>query len=123
MVVRQFSWRGKLLNRRVTVMNPLFGLLVLNILLQVFDGIATAQGLRIGIHEGNHLLAAAFKYWGVGPTLLVFKTFACGALVFVYAAARQELARKALAAVAIVYCACSLVPWLVALFGVLPRVW
>jgi hypothetical protein len=96
-------------------MNPLLVLLLLNILLQVFDGVATAQGLRLGIREGNHLLAAAFNYWGVGLSLVVFKTFACGALVFVYAAARREVARKALGAIAAIYCTCSLVPWLVAL--------
>ncbi len=104
-------------------MNPLLGLLVLNLLLQVFDGIATAQGLRLGMHEGNHLLATAFNYWGVGPSLVAFKTFACGALMFVYAAARQDVARKALAAIALVYSTCSLLPWLVALFGLLPQVW
>jgi hypothetical protein len=104
-------------------MNPLRALLLLNILLQIFDGVATAQGLRLGIHEGNHLLIAAFNYWGVGPSLVVFKSFACAALVFVYSAARQEVVRTALGAIAAVYCACSLVPWLVALLGVLHRVW
>ena len=99
-------------------MNPLLTLLLLNILLQIFDGVATAQGMSLGIREGNRLLAAAFTYWGVGPSLVIFKAFACGALVFVYAAARQEVARKALGAIAAVYCTCSLVPWFIALFGV-----
>jgi len=98
-------------------MNPLLALLVLNFLLQIFDGVATARGLQLGIHEGNHLLAAAFDYWGVGLTLVLFKTFACAALVFVYVAAKQEVARKALGAIAVVYGTCSLVPWAAALLG------
>jgi hypothetical protein len=106
----------------LTTMNPLIVLLGLNILLQVFDGVATAQGLRLGIHEGNHLLAAAFEYWGVGVSLLAFKSFACGALMFVYVAAPPDVARKAFGAIAAIYCACSLVPWLVALSGLLPHV-
>ena len=96
----------------------MLALLVLNVLLQVFDGVATARGLQLGMHEGNHLLATAFDYWGVGLSLVIFKTFACAALVFVYAAARQEVARKALAAIAVVYGTCSLVPWAVALLAV-----
>ena len=104
-------------------MNPLLALLALNITLQVFDGVATAQGLRLGLHEGNHLLATAFDYWGVGLTLLVFKTYACGALLFVYVAASQDFARKALSATAAFYCICSLVPWLMALLGGPVRFW
>jgi|SRR5579862_7343618 len=102
-------------------MNPLLALLVLNVLLQVFDGVATARGLQLGMHEGNHLLAAAFTYWGIGPSLVAFKAFACGALVFVYAAAKQEVAQKALAAIALVYSTCSLVPWAAALLSVVVR--
>ena len=104
-------------------MNPLLTLLVLDILLQIFAGVATAQGLRLGLQEGNRLLAAAFSYWGVGLSLLVFKSFACGALVFVYAAAKRKVARTALGAIAVVYCTCSLVPWLVALFGPALHAW
>ena len=112
--------RGEFLGHRDwRRMNQLLGLLVLNLLLQIFDGIATAQGLQIGIYEGNRLLAAAFSYWGVGLSLVVFKTFACSALVFVYAAARQEVARRALTAIAVVYCTCSLGPWLIAFLAVL----
>jgi len=101
------------------MMNPLLALLVLNVLLQVFDGVATARGLQLGMHEGNHLLAAAFDYWGVGPALVLSKGFACAALIFVYVAASREVARKALAMIAIIYGTCSLVPWAGALLAVM----
>jgi hypothetical protein len=101
----------------------LFKLLVLNLLLQVFDGVATYRGLQLGIREGNTLLAEAFQYWGIGVSLLGFKVFACGALIFVYAKATATVACKALGAIAAVYCTASLVPWLVAFGGIALHVW
>jgi hypothetical protein len=97
----------------------LYKLLVVNILLQVFDGIATYHGLRLGIREGNSLLADAFQYWGIGLSLLTFKAFACGALIFVYARATTTVARQALSGIAVFYCVGSLVPWTVAFSGLL----
>jgi hypothetical protein len=87
-------------------------LLLLNALLQVFDGVATYAGLQHGVREANPLLRSAFHLWGVVPTLLVFKASAFGLLVFVYRFASQSLATPALAALAAVYAVCSLAPWL-----------
>ena len=53
-------------------------LFLLNLCLQLFDGIATYEGLRWHWSEGNPLLLAAIPYLGVGTTLLLFKAKACG---------------------------------------------
>ena len=94
-------------------------LLFLNILLQLFDGIATYSGVHLGIREGNPLLRNAIHLWGVAPGLFVFKAEACALLFIVYRLAGEELARPALGLLAGVYSVCSLIPWLgtfVALF-------
>lgn len=97
-----------------------YRLLLLNILLQVFDGIATYSGHHLGIREGNPLLRNAFHLWGVAPSLLVFKAQACALLLIIYRMAGEELARPAFGLLAGVYSVCSLIPWLgtfVALFA------
>lgn len=95
-----------------------YRLLLLNILLQLFDGLATYSGLHLGIREGNPLVRNAIHLWGVAPGLLLFKAQACALLVIVYRLA-GDLARPALGLLACVYSVCSLIPWLgtfVALF-------
>jgi hypothetical protein len=89
-----------------------YRLLLLNILLQLFDGIATYSGLHLGIHEANPLLRNAFHLWGVAPSLLVVKAHACALLLIVYGIAGEELTRPAFALLAGVYSVCSLIPWL-----------
>ena len=90
----------------------LYRLLMLNIVLQIFDGVATYAGLHMGVREGNPLLRDAFHAWGVAPALLLFKAHACGLLVFVYRIAGLQLAVFALGLLAAVYCTFSLIPWL-----------
>jgi uncharacterized protein DUF5658 len=89
-----------------------YHLLLLNISLQLFDGVATYSGLHLGIREGNPLLRNAIHLWGVAPGLLVFKAEACALLWLVYRLAGEELARPALGLLAGVYSVCSLIPWL-----------
>lgn len=90
----------------------LYKLLILNLVLQIFDGVATYAGLHIGSQEGNPLLRDAFHVWGVVPALVLFKAEACGLLVFVYRLAGEELAVFALGLLATAYCTFSLIPWL-----------
>lgn len=87
-------------------------LLVLNLALQVFDGVATYEGLRVGFSEANPLLVAAFGLVGVGPALLLFKAKACCLLVMLYLLTPARLGIPVLRALAAIYCALSLVPWL-----------
>ncbi len=98
-----------------------YQLLIANVLLQVFDAVATYNGIALGLKEGNPLLRAAFGFWGVGPTLLVLKSFGCTALAVVPMAMRLELAQGALGIVAGVYCSCSLIPWLAMFLTLLVR--
>jgi hypothetical protein len=99
----------------------LYWLLVLNILLQIFDGIATYSGLHLGIREGNPLLRSVFHAWGVVPTLLVLKANASVLLLFIYGAASEQHGELALTVLACVYLVCSFVPWLGMFLAVLVR--
>ena len=87
-------------------------LLVLNLVLQVFDGVATYQGLRLGWREANPLLLFAIEALGVVPALVLFKVKACGLLVFLRKAAPRPIAVAALQVLALVHCLLSLAPWL-----------
>lgn len=97
-----------------TASAPVQQLFLLNLLLQLFDGIATYNGLQMGIHEGNPLLRNSFAYWGVVPSLLLFKAAACCLVVFLYHSVAERLAAPALQLVAVVYVIGSLIPWLTA---------
>jgi Domain of unknown function (DUF5658) len=87
-------------------------LFVLNLALQLFDAVATYEGLRMGIREGNPLLAVAFAHLGVGPTLLLFKAKACTLLYLLNRNHRHWMVLPALSILAGVYCTFSLFPWL-----------
>jgi hypothetical protein len=89
----------------------LYDLLLLNIALQLFDGMATYTGIHMGVREGNRLLCNSFAMWGVGPSLILFKAFACGVLVLLYRNTAEQLGRQALMLLAAVYCLLSLLPW------------
>lgn len=87
-------------------------LLILNLALQMFDGVATYQGLRLGFREANPILLAAFNLVGVVPALLLFKAKACGLLVLLRRAAPARVGIAVLRGLAAVYCVLSLGPWL-----------
>jgi hypothetical protein len=89
----------------------LYDLLLLNIALQLFDGMATYAGVHMGVGEANQLLCSSFAVWGVGRSLILFKAFACGMLLLLYRNANEEIGRPALTLLAVVYCVCSLLPW------------
>ena len=95
-----------------SVETHLYRLLVLNLALQLFDGVATYQGLRLGIGEANPILLAAFHLIGVGPALLLFKAKACGLLVLLHRATPARVGIVVLRGLAAVYCVLSLAPWL-----------
>ena len=92
-------------------------LVLLNIMLQTFDGLATYYGLSLGVQEGNPVMRAAMIQWGVLNTLLGTKGAACLMLpVFLFVRPRQ-LSVWALAVLAIVYLTLSFVPWLAIFFS------
>lgn len=89
-----------------------YDLFVLNIALQLFDAVATYQGLQFGCKEANPILANTFAFFGVVPTLLLFKAKACGLLFLLSRNHRHQLVAPALAAVAGIYSVFSLGAWL-----------
>jgi hypothetical protein len=95
-----------------SVQTHLYRLLILNLALQLFDGVATYQGLRVGFREANPLLVAAFDLLGVGPALLLFKAKACGLLVLLHRATPAPVGVAVMRMLAAVYCVLSLGPWL-----------
>ncbi len=87
-------------------------LLVLNIALQLFDGVATYQGLKLGFEEANPVLLRAFELVGVEPALLLFKANACGLLVLLCRTTPANVGIMIMRFLAAVYCVLSLCPWL-----------
>jgi hypothetical protein len=96
-------------------------LFLLNIALQLFDGVATYQGLRLNWCEGNPLLVATMPALGIGATLLLFKAKACGFLVLLRRAGDRSLpyAQESLIAIATAYTFLSFVPWMSRLVSLL----
>ena len=90
----------------------LYRLLILNLALQLFDGVATYQGLLLGFKEANPILLAAFGLLGTGPALLLFKAKACGLLVLLHRVAPARVGVLVMRTLAAVYCVFSLGPWL-----------
>ena len=87
-------------------------LFLLNLTLQIFDGIATYEGLRWHWDEGNPLLVAAIPYLGVGVTLLLFKAKACGFLVVLRRLGERPFVHESLVVLATVYTFLSFIPWM-----------
>ncbi len=88
-----------------------YDLFVLNIALQIFDGVATYQGLTAGWREANPVIAGVFEQLGIGPTLLLFKAMAGGLLVLLNQHRYNFLVAPGLSALAGTYFVFSLVPW------------
>jgi hypothetical protein len=94
-------------------------LFLLNICLQVFDGVATYQGLLWHWDEGNPLLVATMPYLGVGPTLALFKAKACAFLLLLRRLGNRPLVHESLIVLAILYTMLSFVPWLTRIVSLL----
>ena len=95
---------------------PLVFLVVMNLLLQIFDGVAT----YVGWHEHgemNPILSAGFSHFGAGPTLCAAKLVAIMFVLVLAATPRRALAVIGLAITFTAYTALSFVPWTQRLFG------
>lgn len=93
-------------------------LFVLNVALQLFDGIATWQGFfRWG--EGNPIVELVMASLGVGVALVLVKAKACACLIVLRRCWRHREAYDALLVLAAVYGACSFVPWMYCLVSLL----
>jgi hypothetical protein len=89
---------------------PIIILVVSNMALQIFDGVATYVGWsRFG--EANPLLQTAFAMWGPGPTLMVAKGAAVALILMLSRAGRPLLVGAGLSFTMAAYVSLSLVPW------------
>lgn len=90
-------------------------LVLVNLALQVLDGVATLVGLHAGIGEGNPLIASTVAHLGPAPALCLFKLEAAGCVLLLWRLRRSPLAVPALVFCATVYVVCALGPWTAAL--------
>jgi hypothetical protein len=86
-------------------------LFLLNLSLQLFDGVATYQGFRLW-GEGNPILLAMIPTLGVLTTLLLFKAKACGFLVVLRRLGHRPLVYESMIVLATVYAFFSFIPWM-----------
>lgn len=90
-------------------------LVLLNLALQLFDGIATYIGWQQH-GEMNPILSAGFDHFGAGPTLFVAKAIAIMFVLVLAATPRRSLATGGLALTLTAYTIFSFVPWAQRLF-------
>ncbi len=95
-------------------------LFVLNVLLQLFDAVATYQGLRIGLEEANPILVAAFQRIGTAPALIAVKSLACALLCLLVSYRHHPIVVPSLKFLAASYVVMSLFPWMAKFLGLLP---
>ena len=84
---------------------PVWFAFLLNLLLQVFDGLLSYHVLSAGVPEANPLVGNAISAWGIIWGLLYWKTLACVLLllIFMLRHKRRALTIKALTVTAAVY--------------------
>jgi hypothetical protein len=86
-------------------------LVVMNLALQVWDGLATYYGLSQGVQEGNPLLRSCMNYWGIGVTLIGAKSAACVFLVYLREVAYLSVSQWGLVLTAVSYVVGSVLSW------------
>ena len=86
-------------------------LLILNLTLQVFDGLFSYQVFSLGAAEANPFVSAAIANWGVTYGLLYKKTLACALLLLIFSLGfrHPSLAKRALILTASVYASVAVV--------------
>jgi hypothetical protein len=100
-------------------MTRLHQLFLLNLCLQIFDGVATYVGLHHHWSEGNPILLQWMPFIGTGATLLLFKAKACGFLVILRRLGNEPFVYEALVVLATVYTFLSFIPWMARLLSLL----
>jgi Domain of unknown function (DUF5658) len=90
---------------RAPLIPPVWFHLLLNLLLQVFDGLLTYHVVSAGVPEANPLVRSAMSEWGVVWGLVYWKILACALLLFIFALRhrRRALTIKAFTVTAAVY--------------------
>jgi Domain of unknown function (DUF5658) len=91
-------------------------LVTLNLLLQIFDGVATYLGWQ-QFGEGNLLLRTCFHAFGALPTLVVAKLTATALILFLACVPHRRAAVVGLGVTLSAYTTLSLIPWSLRLFA------
>ena len=77
--------RDDLIARWFLAMRSSLGqLLVVNLLLQLFDGLASYHIISAGVPEENPVVASAIANWGVSGGLLYSKALGCALVVLIF---------------------------------------
>ncbi len=98
----------------------MLALVIANVLLQVFDGVATFLGMHAGlVDEGNPIVNTACLALGVGPALALSKAVGIGLVLMIWRLRESWLAAPALAFTETFYLVISVMPWISAA-GMLP---
>ena len=96
----------------------ILALLLINVILQIVDGVMTFAFLRPGVAEElKPLIRAAIEHYGVGPTVCHVKVFAIALLSLVWPLRRNPLAAPGLLFLGAFYAVIVLLPWATALAG------
>jgi hypothetical protein len=84
---------------------PVWFHFLLNLLLQLFDGLLSYHALSEGVPEANPLVNGTIAAWGIFWGLLYWKILACVLLALIFALRHQRrvLTIKALTLTAVVY--------------------
>jgi hypothetical protein len=84
---------------------PVWFHFLLNLLLQVSDGLLSYHALSEGVPEANPLVNSTISAWGIFWGLLYWKTLACVLLLLIFALRhrRRALTIKALTLTAVAY--------------------
>ena len=87
------------------LMLPVWFPFILNLLLQVFDGLLTYHVVSAGVPEANPLVRSTMSEWGVVWGLVYWKALACLLLLCIFALRhrRRALTIKAFTLTAAVY--------------------
>ena len=101
----------------LSVNQRLYQLFLLNLCLQIFDGVATYEGVRLHWSEGNPLLLNIMPYLGLGTTLLLFKAKACGFLLVLRRLDARPFVCESMIVLAAVYVFFSFIPWMTRLLS------
>jgi hypothetical protein len=86
-------------------------LVVMNLALQVWDGLATYYGLSQGVQEGNPLWRSCMEYWGISVTLIGAKSAACVFLAYLREVASLSVSQWGLVLTAVSYGLGSVLSW------------
>lgn len=84
---------------------PVWFHFLLNLLLQLFDGLLSYRALSEGVPEANPLVNSTIAAWGIFWGLFYWKTLACALLALIFALRHQRhaLTIKAFTLTAFVY--------------------